>query len=427
MEAYDLDLIQVLWVEDDPKIIQSYPIEAESKGLQLEQFSCWDDAKVALEDDYDRWSAIILDAKCKHHRDSADNAVKFLGAALKDIAVISKEKRRVIPWYVLTGGAESEVSDAIMEDREEWDSDWTVIKNRNFYTKSEDRMDLYDRILEHAKKSPRLQVKDMYRDSYKALYVLNKEASEIIIDIFEAMHYPSDHPDFNPVLYYNQLRRILEWNFRNANKYAIIPDVLVNNIVNLNQCCCYLSGKPTLAIKPHLRYGEDDRDRIVPPYIENILFLILNLGNTNSHTTALDEKGKEKLESFFASNVSNSRYLIFSLALQVCEVTLWLCNYIEKHQNIEENKGKCKILDDTEQEKQTEEDGYYEGRIIEVENQHGSFLNVECDLFQFSLQIKSRKGKLKKEDEVLFKVVQEPNKKDPSKQFFFAVDVHLKE
>lgn len=138
MEAYDLDLIQVLWVEDDPKVIQSYPIEAESKGLQLEQFSCWDDAKVALEDDYDRWSAIILDAKCKHHRDSADNAVKFLGAALKDIAVISKEKRRVIPWYVLTGGAESEVSDAIMEDREEWDSDWTVIKNRNFYTKSED-------------------------------------------------------------------------------------------------------------------------------------------------------------------------------------------------------------------------------------------------------------------------------------------------
>ena len=62
MKAYDL--VQVLWVEDDPNVTKSYPLKAESFDLELVPYPCWDDAKAALEGDYDRWSAIILDAKC---------------------------------------------------------------------------------------------------------------------------------------------------------------------------------------------------------------------------------------------------------------------------------------------------------------------------------------------------------------------------
>ena len=45
MESYDLELIQVLWVEDDPEVRESYPTEAESKGLQLVSYPCWDEGK----------------------------------------------------------------------------------------------------------------------------------------------------------------------------------------------------------------------------------------------------------------------------------------------------------------------------------------------------------------------------------------------
>ena len=41
-------LIQVLWIEDDPVVTNSYPAEAEQDDLQLVHFPCWDDAKVAL-------------------------------------------------------------------------------------------------------------------------------------------------------------------------------------------------------------------------------------------------------------------------------------------------------------------------------------------------------------------------------------------
>lgn len=45
MKDYDLDLIQVLWVEDDPMVIEQYPLKAENFGLQLVAFPCWDEAK----------------------------------------------------------------------------------------------------------------------------------------------------------------------------------------------------------------------------------------------------------------------------------------------------------------------------------------------------------------------------------------------
>ena len=117
MRKYNSDFIQVLWVEDDPKVTETYPLKAENFDLELVPFPCWDDAKAALEHDYDRWSAIILDAKCKYHRDSADNAIVFLREALDDISTICEKNRRIIPWYVLTGGDEAEVSDSINDKR----------------------------------------------------------------------------------------------------------------------------------------------------------------------------------------------------------------------------------------------------------------------------------------------------------------------
>ena len=43
------DLIKVLWVEDDPDVTSTYPLEAENYDLELVPISCWDDAKVELE------------------------------------------------------------------------------------------------------------------------------------------------------------------------------------------------------------------------------------------------------------------------------------------------------------------------------------------------------------------------------------------
>lgn len=74
------------------------------------------------------------------------------------------------------------------------------------------------------------------------------------------------------------------------------------------------------------------------------------------------------------------------------------------------------------------EDGQiYEGLIVEVSNQHGTFLNVKCSQYPCPLPIINRLEDICVNDEVVFKAVCEPNKKDSSKPFWKANDVHLKE
>lgn len=74
------------------------------------------------------------------------------------------------------------------------------------------------------------------------------------------------------------------------------------------------------------------------------------------------------------------------------------------------------------------EDGQiYEGLIVEVSNQYGTFLNVKCSQYPYPLQIKTKREDIYEDDEVLFKAVCEPNKTDSSKPFWKAADVHLKE
>lgn len=87
------DLIQVLWVENDPLVTNSYPGEAEMCGdLQLTVFPCWEEAEAALESDYDRWQAIILDAKCQYKKGDADKADRFLMNVITRIGKIAARK-----------------------------------------------------------------------------------------------------------------------------------------------------------------------------------------------------------------------------------------------------------------------------------------------------------------------------------------------
>ena len=61
--------------------------------LQLTVFPCWEEAEAALESDYDRWQAIILDAKCQYKKGDADKADRFLMNVITRIGKIAARKR----------------------------------------------------------------------------------------------------------------------------------------------------------------------------------------------------------------------------------------------------------------------------------------------------------------------------------------------
>ena len=334
---------EVIWIDDEWDKMTQFKKECEViHHINLHPFRTQKSGMDALDNDLGKWDAILLDAKMFDQ--SEENEVAKLDGLRKAIDHINQlSLRRKIPYFISTGQPDLMANDYFEQ------------AFGKYYIKNDDDLQLIADIKEKVSKSTRFQVKSFYPEAIDQLTFLNKEAAGFILDILETMHFPASHPDFNPVLYYNQLRQILEWNYREANKFGIIPDeCIVNDIVNLNQCTCYLSGKDARNVG--IRYGEkraeNDFDRIVPQYIEDMIFMILNLGNINSHTTILNEKEQHNFDLFLKRKVNNSRYLIFSLTLQMCEITLWMKNYIDNHHNIEENRNKCKTLDSPQEKKE---------------------------------------------------------------------------
>lgn len=289
MKDYDLDLTQVLWVEDDPVVIEQYPLKAENFDLQLVAYPCWDDAKAALENDFDRWSAIILDAKCKYHRDSEDNAVVFLREALKDIAIICGKRGRIIPWYILTGGDTTEVSDSINDERMKWDFDW----NKKYYSKNTDNDMLYRRIRNHARISPRLQIQQMYyKDVFDAIKELdlNDNVEFFLEDLLSEIHFPElDNKDYNDK--YKKVRQIVEYIFRSMMQKGLLPPQCKINLTSSNRI---LSGQNIMEGKGSDAVVIVEVEKAVLPKIiqDNIIHMIHTAGSDVHSEEGADTNSK---------------------------------------------------------------------------------------------------------------------------------------
>ena len=343
MKAYDL--MQVLWVEDDHKVTETYPLKAESFDLELVPYPCWEDAKAALESDYDRWSAIILDAKCKQHRESVDNAIKFLGEALKDISVLSEKKGHIIPWYVLTGGDESEVSDSINDERMQWDKDWTDSENKKYYSKNVDNEKLFRRIRYHAYKSPRIQIQKMYRHVFEAVAEcgIDDNGYNALEDLLVPIHFPKDIKDRDYNDKFEKARTVLEYIFRSMSLHGILPDW--GKQVNLQWSSCLLSG---LSATRRDEKGNEQviiecKKQIVPPVFRLLLKEITKIIPAFCHSDNKEEKEIKKEE--YLRDVDGSTFLLKSFAFQICDFILWYRNYLKENCDTKLNAGNWDVKD----------------------------------------------------------------------------------
>lgn len=329
------NIYNVIWIDDEWDKMDEFKLLCEEvHHIHLEPFRTQKAGMEELDKHLESWDAVILDAKMFDESEYETPMLTGLSNAINHINQLSLRKR--IPYFISTGQPD------LVDDEK-----FTQIY-KEFYIKGKDDLRLIEDLKREVDNFPRHQVQLFYNDAIENLREINQSACETIIDIFEAMHYPSSHPNFKPILYYNQLRQILEYVYRAANKVAIIPDECISNSgeVNLSQCCHYLSGNNATVLK--IRYGEKG-DRVIPKHIQDMMVHILTLGNINSHTSKLSEEDERNLAIYINENVYNSRYLIYSLALQLCEVVMWMNCYIANHPNKEENQKKCVKLESIEE------------------------------------------------------------------------------
>lgn len=342
----------VIWIDDEWDTIGKAFIQICEKRhkIHIKAFKTRREGMEALEQNLKFWDAVILDAKA-FNNSSTNEVASVDGLFAARDRLLELRQRRYIPFFVFTRQPD------LFKD-EMFERAVGI-----FYKKdAEGQATLIEAIKCEVKKSPRHQLRVQYHSALDRLYSIDIESGENILNIFEAMHNPQDHTDFEPVDHYTKLRIALEWNYKEAIKYGVIPgECMEDGIVNLNQCCCYLSGMNCDRI--HIRYGDEShKEHIVPKHIKDMMFLILNLGNIKSHTAKLPKEDIDRIDRYLKDEVRSSLYLIFSLALQICEITMWIGRYIDDHPNKEENLKKCVKLNIQSQDKEEPE---LEG-IIEI-------------------------------------------------------------
>ena len=321
----------VIWIDDEwdtrgKPFIQLCEVKHQ---IHIKPFKTRKDGMELLLKDERPWDAVILDAKAFNESENETANLKGLYEAIKQIEGLKMKKS--IPYFVLTRQPDLLDNDTFRELIGDFykkgapEKEGDIIKVKGQEQLIEDlkaKVDCYSRY----------RVKELYKDTVDVLNQINSKACENILDIMEVMHFPAANPKFNYDESFNSLRKILENFYKKANEWHIIPDECVDKIegkVNINQCVQYLSGRNADVVG--IRYGSNN-EKIVPKHIKDLMFSVQSLTNYLSH-------------DYVNNNVATKpKDILFSLALQICEIVLWLNNYIKCHQNKEENRKMCKTI-----------------------------------------------------------------------------------
>lgn len=330
--------LNVLWIEDIVAIHQAYRLEAEDEpyNLNLVPFTCWEDAEIELKGpSFDKWSAIILDAKCKYRKTDSDKAERFLPQVFSKLSALYREHKHTIPWYVLSaGGAEvGPVEDIIIDERLEWDGDWP----KKYYSKNTDRTTLFKRIRDNASLSNKMQIRTiLYPQLFEAIdsIPLDQTVSDYMVELLEPIHFEVI-PDnlYNDGFY--KARKTLEYVFLSMVEKGILPPEIKKKSskgdFNLSWASLFLSGTSPNGSGWEIR--KTIFDKVTSERVKDIIQLTgsyLHIG-TRSDKDILDVG-----EHIICT--CNSPYLLRSVVFQVCDFILWYKDYLKKNPDAEENQ-----------------------------------------------------------------------------------------
>lgn len=330
---------KVLWVDDDKSIIEAFQIKAEDYNIDLCHVDNWESAKKCLLDDFEDYSAIILDAECKMN-DNEPEECSFIHKVLPAMQRLFGRKDTSIPWYILSAGTMdgfSSVMDVAQychaENEEEWGnmlySKTSPSQNANSAEK------LFETIQRVAGNQISNKVLFRYQSTFRYMgegKLIGKEARRIMLKMLCNLYYPESNPSFE--YQGNPLRKVIEHIFRAAHRIGLLPDECIDKagMLNLLESNRYMSGMNTA--HSMLRYGEEgDRkkgegDTIFPYYMGNITKNILNFSSAASHTSDTNEYTINDKDLVIDEN---EKELFFSYVLQLCHVIKYFGHFAETH------------------------------------------------------------------------------------------------
>ena len=232
-------IYKVLWVDDDPNIVEGYRLAAGKRNIILLHALHWADAQVILEKEFDELTAIILDANCKWDAKSSIYG-DFLRDVLSQLNKRQGKADKYIPWYILSAGTmekfDEVVGHAIDRERKEMEPEW----GQTLYLKDQIRSagknnPLFDNIRKVGDRRSNNIILYRHRSAFRYLgdgSYFSAEARHIMLKVLSAMYYPEENLGYTYAG--NPIRKVIEYMFRGANKWGLLPNDFFDDLGNVN-------------------------------------------------------------------------------------------------------------------------------------------------------------------------------------------------
>lgn len=308
--------IRVLWLDDefDSEALKSTFIRMEKHFTLIK---CYTKDEFLDKIKSEKWDAIVLDVLDTNGRDSGFQAA---------VRRILKEYKNE-PWFVFSGQEnvtkkESDVRSMLTE--EDCHRDYADI----LYIKSEDNDRLINDIKNAVSDKPAWQLKNKY-SKVLGIFDDNIQGKKQLFDILLMLHGHKEQLDHQT--YYTQLRLILEWMFRDANKRGLLHDKCIDGKrkVNLTESSLFMAGKPTKYLGVYCEITHFPK--IIADNVKNLL----EITGGASHTAEPEESDLVNLQAYWEQ--VKTPYLLYSLTLMLCDILIWYKEYIDENPDYANN------------------------------------------------------------------------------------------
>lgn len=301
---------KVLWIDDQPS--EEFVNEAAEYDIDIELAICHYDGIKLLADKTKQWDAIILDANCKINQDDSPNLASLTESILHITTLCGMGQ--FIPWFVYTAGGYEGFSylNNMISKKRDWD-------DREYYSKPSQRYELFDNLKKAADNRFCTHIKHQYNKVFEA-FSDEIKGHDMVLNILLALH---GHNHLEHQTYYTQLRLILEWMFRDANKRGLLHDKCIDERgkVNLTESSLFMAGRPT---KYHgVRCDIAHFPKIIADNVKNLL----EITGGASHTAEPDKKELVNLQAYWEQ--VNTPYLLYSLTFMLCDILIWYKEYAD--------------------------------------------------------------------------------------------------
>jgi hypothetical protein len=333
----------VLWIDDQHESLTAVHKTATDYGIQLWPFKSMNGGCKELEDNLEKYDAVLLDAKFFENEDdvSGTEDTKWVHQTKDRIRDLDKTLR----YFVLTGQAKTYASP-------EFNNAFQHVFNKGV---DEDEDALFNMLIEACENRALTKLKHKYPNQYDMCTdaYIGKKHFERLHNLVLEVENPNSIKIAQDSL--TGIRKIVEAIFTKLNKIGCIPDDIIQDKGWINGSGLFLSNK-------HRDYIH--KQEIIHPVIAFNIHKILTITQDGSH----NEGSNLGVDAYMASN--SNTFLYQSTALLLLDTLHWLKPFIDDNSDNAKNEIKW----EHKQHEPNSSETWLSGKIIRIaENGWGTF------------------------------------------------------